>query len=218
MATSSCEAFPLHGGFMIRVSNFYLVLSVILFGSFSVGFNAAAQNTLKLAVVDTQNVFENYTKAQEANEILKTAEERLRTQLNGIQEEIGTMEERLTKQKLFLEAAETETLQADIRIKRQELQRELEIGQESLIAKREELLAPLTQEIEALLKQMGESEGYSFIFEKRLVTLYVDPKYDLTERVVKRLNDAYEKEKSTDAPQSATPPATETGKEGEKSN
>ena len=73
------------------------------------------------------------------------------------------MEERLTKQKLFLEAAETETLQADIRIKRQELQRELEIGQESLIAKREELLAPLTQEIEALLKQMGESEGYSFI-------------------------------------------------------
>lgn len=218
MATSSCEAFPLHGGFMIRVSNFYLVLSVILFGSFSVGFNAAAQNNLKLAVVDTQNVFENYTKAQEANEILKTAEERLRTQLNGIQEEIGTMEERLTKQKLFLEAAETETLQADIRIKRQELQRELEIGQESLIAKREELLAPLTQEIEALLKQMGESEGYSFIFEKRLVTLYVDPKYDLTERVVKRLNDAYEKEKSTDAPQSATPPATETGKEGEKSN
>ncbi len=218
MATSSCEAFPLHGGFMTRVSNFYLVLSIVLFGSFSVGFNAAAQNNLKLAVVDTQNVFENYTKAQEANEILKTAEERLRTQLNGIQEEIGTMEERLTKQKLFLEAAETETLQADIRIKRQELQRELEIGQESLIAKREELLAPLTQEIEALLKQMGESEGYSFIFEKRLVTLYVDPKYDLTERVVKLLNDSHEKDKSTDVPQSATPPATETGKEGEKSN
>ena len=69
---------------MTRVSNFYLVLSVMLFGSFSVGFNAVAQNNLKLAVVDTQNVFENYTKAQEANEILKTAEERLRTQLNGI--------------------------------------------------------------------------------------------------------------------------------------
>jgi outer membrane protein len=203
---------------MTRVSQFYVALSVILFGSFSLGFNAAAQNNLKLGVVDTQSVFENYTKAQEANEILKTAEERLRTQLNGIQEEIATMEERLTKQKLFLEAAETETLQADIRIKRQELQRELDIGQESLIAKREELLAPLTQEIEALLKRMGESEGYSFIFEKRLVTLYVDPRYDLTERVVQQLNDAYEKEKSPDASQSATPPATETGKEGEQKN
>ena len=202
---------------MIRVLKLYLGLSVILFGSFGLGFGAAAENSFKLGVVDTQMVFENFTKAQEANDILKTAEERLRSQLNEIQQEIDTMEERLTKQKLFLDAPETETLQADIRIKRQELQRELEIGQESLLAKREELLAPLTQEIETLLQRIGESEGYSLILEKRLVTLYVDPKYDLTERVVVLLNEAYEKEKSKDA-QSATPPDTETGKEGEKNN
>ena len=203
---------------MTRIFKFYLGLSVILFGSFSLGFGAAAQNGFKLGVVDTQQVFEKFTKAQEANEILKTAEERLRSQLDGIQQEITTMEERLTKQKLFLDPPETETLQTDIRIKRQELQRELEIGQEALIAKREELLAPLTQEIEGLLQQVGESEGYSLILEKRLVTLYVDPKYDLTERVVKLLNDAYEKEKSKDTQQSATPPETETGKEGAKNN
>ena len=202
---------------MTRVLKLYIGLSVILFGSFGLGFGAAAENSFKLGVVDTQRVFENFTKAQEANDILKTAEERLRSQLNEIQQEIDTMEERLTKQKLFLDAPETETLQADIRIKRQELQRELEIGQESLLAKREELLAPLTQEIETLLQQIGETEGYSLILEKRLVTLYVDPKYDLTERIVVLLNEAYEKEKSKDA-QPATPPETETGKEGEKNN
>lgn len=203
---------------MTRILKLYLGLSVILFGSFGLGFGAAAQNNFKLGVVDTQGVFERFTKAQEANEILKTAEERLRSQLDGIQQEIATMEERLTKQKLFLDAPETETLQADIRIKRQELQRELEIGQESLLAKRDELLAPLTQEIESLLQQVGESEGYSLILEKRLVTLYVDPQYDLTERVVKLLNDKHEKERSKDAQQSATPPDTETGKEGAKNN
>jgi Skp family chaperone for outer membrane proteins len=203
---------------MTRILKFYLGISLILFGSFSIGFGAAAENGFKLGVVDTQGVFENFIKAQEANDILKAAEERLRNQLNVIQQEITTMEERLTKQKLFLDAPETETLQTDISLKRQEFQRELEIGQESLLAKREELLAPLTQDIESLLQQIGESEGYSLILEKRLVTLYVDPKYDLTERVLKLLNDAYEKEKSKDAPQSATPPETETGKEGEKSN
>jgi Skp family chaperone for outer membrane proteins len=203
---------------MTRILKFYLGISLILFGSFSIGFGAAAENGFKLGVVDTQGVFENFIKAQEANDILKAAEERLRNQLNAIQQEITTMEERLTKQKLFLDAPETETLQTDISLKRQEFQRELEIGQESLLAKREELLAPLTQDIESLLQQIGESEGYSLILEKRLVTLYVDPKYDLTERVLKLLNDAYEKEKSKDAPQSATPPETETGKEGEKSN
>ena len=203
---------------MTRILKFYLGLSVILLGSFGLSLDAAAQNNFKLGIVDTQGVFEKFTKAQEANEILKNAEERLRSELDSIQQEIATMEERLTKQKIFLDAPETETLQADIRLKRQELQRELEIGQEALLAKRDELLAPLTQEIENLLQQIGESEGYSLILEKRLVTLYVDPKYDLTERIVTLLNDAYEKEKVKDAPQSATPPETETGKEGEENN
>ena len=203
---------------MTRILKFYLGISLILFGSFSIGFGAAAENGFKLGVIDTQAVFENFIKAQEANDILKAAEERLRNQLNVIQQEITTMEERLTKQKLFLDAPETETLQTDISLKRQEFQRELEIGQESLLAKREELLAPLTQDIESLLQQIGESEGYSLILEKRLVTLYVDPKYDLTERVVKSLNDSHKKETSKDAQQSATPPETDTGKEGENNN
>ena len=203
---------------MTRILKFYLGLSAILFGSFCLGFGAAAENNFKLGVVDTQRVFENFTKAQEANEILKTAQDRLTDQLKGMQQEIDTMEDRLTKQRLFLDAPETQTLENDIRLKRQELQRELEIGQESILAKREELLAPLTQEIESLLQRVGESEGYSLILEKRLVTLYVDPKYDLTERVLKLLNDAYEKEKSNDAQQSTSPSETETGKEGDNSN
>ena len=203
---------------MTRILKFYLGLSVILCGSFCLGFGASAQNNFKLGVVDTQRVFENFTKAQQANEILKTAQDRLTTQLQNMQQEIDTMEDRLTKQRLFLDAPETQTLEADIRLKRQELQRDLEIGQESIMVKREELLAPLTQEIEALLLEVGESEGYSLILEKRLVTLYVDPKYDLTERVLKLLNDAHEKEQAKDAQQSTTPPRTETGKEGEKNN
>ncbi|MCE2394827.1 OmpH family outer membrane protein [Candidatus Poribacteria bacterium] len=203
---------------MNQFLKFYLGVTVILFGSLCLGLGAAAENNFKLGVVDTQRVFENFAKAQEANEILKNAQDKLTNQLRDIQQQIDTMVERLEKQKLFLDAPETQALEADIGLKRQELQRELENGQDSIMAKREELLAPLTQEIEGLLRQVGESEGYSLILEKRLVTLYVDPKYDLTERVLKLLNDASEKEKSKDAQQSATPPETETGKEGEKNN
>ena len=203
---------------MNQFLKFYLGLTVILFGSVCLGLGAAAENNFKLGVVDTQRVFENFAKAQEANEILKNAQDKLTNQLRDIQQQIDTMVERLEKQKLFLDAPETQALEADIGLKRQELQRELEIGQESIMAKREELLAPLTQEIEGLLQQVGQSEGYSLILEKRLVTLYVDPKYDLTERVLKLLNDAYEKEKSKDAQQSVPPPEMKTGKEGEKNN
>ena len=203
---------------MTRNLKFYLGLNVILCGLLCLGFGAAAENNFKLGVVDTQRVFENFAKAQEANELLKTAQDRLTDELKGLQQEIDTMVDRLEKQRLFLEAPETQRLEADIRLKGQELQQKLERGQDQILAKREELLAPLTQEIESLLQHVGESEGFSLILEKRLVTLYVDPKYDLTERVLKLLNDAYEKDQSKDAQQSATPPETETGKEGEKNN
>ena len=203
---------------MTRISKFYLGLSAILFGSFCLGFGAAAENNFKLGVVDTQRVFENFTKAQEANEVLRRAQDKLTDELKGLQQEIDTMVDRLEKQRLFIEAPETQRLETDIRLKGQELQQKLEKGQEQILAKREELLAPLTQEIEGLLQRVGESEGFSLILEKRLVTLYVDPKYDLTERVLKLLNDAHDKEKSKDAQQSMPLPETETGKEGDNSN
>ena len=203
---------------MNRNLKFYLALNVILLGSLCLGFGAAAENNFKLGVVDTQRVFENFTKAQQANEVLKRAQDKLTDELKGLQQEIDTMVDRLEKQRLFLEDPETQRLEADIRLKGQELQQRLEEGQRQILEKREQLLAPLTQEIESLLQQVGASEGYSLILEKRLVTLYVDPKYDLTERVLKLLNDTAEKERSKDAQQSVPPPETETGKEGEKSN
>ncbi|MFQ6043228.1 MAG: OmpH family outer membrane protein, partial [Candidatus Poribacteria bacterium] len=49
-------------------------------------------------------------------------------------------------------------------------------------------------EIEELIKKIGKEEGFSIILEKGLVTLYVEPKYDLTDRVLKILNDRYDKE------------------------
>jgi outer membrane protein len=203
---------------MTRISRFYLLLGVALIGLFFLNFEVAAQNSFKLGVVDTQKVFENFRKAQEAIEILKTAENRLTNQLKDIQNEIKTMEERLTKQKLFLDNPETETLENDIRLKKQELQRELEIGQESILAKQKELFEPLTKAIEDLLQQIGKSEGYSLILEKRLVTLYVDAKYDLTERVLKLLNDQHDQEILKNSKQSSTPPEKETGKKGGKNN
>ena len=211
---------------MNRISRFYLALSVVFTGLFFLSLTATAQNGFKLGAVDTQKVFEGYKKAQEANELLKTAQERLRGQLKGLEGEILTMEERLTKQKLFLKETETATLENDIRLKKQEYQRELEAGQDSLMEKQKELVEPILDEIEGLIQQIGKSESYSLILEKRLVTLYVDPKYDLTESVLKSLNAQYDQEKANpdkkdskpSVQSSATPPKKQIKKEGDAGN
>jgi outer membrane protein len=166
--------------------------------------SAAAQDQFKLGVVDTQKVFEGYKRARAADEVLKTAEDRLRGELEDLREEIRTMEERLTKQKLFLDDPQTENVENDIRLKKQEYQRELEIGQESILAKQKELVEPILKEIETLIKEIGKNEGYSLILEKRLVTLYVDPKYDLTETVLETLDKQYEESASSESSENDT--------------
>ena len=192
---------------MIRIPKLYLSLSAILIGLSLLSFHAAAQNNFKFSVVDTQSVVESYKKAQEASEVLKTADDRLRAKLKALEEEILAMENRLAKQKLFLDEPSTETFENDILRKRQEYQRELKIGQEALIEKQKELLEPIVNEIEDQIQQIGKSEGYSLILEKRLVTVYVDPKYDLTDSVIRLLNKRYEQEKSgqNDKKSSAAP-------------
>ena len=190
---------------MIRTRKLYLPLSIVSLVLFLLHFCAIAQDNFKIGVVDTQGVVESYKKAQAANSILQTAVKRLRDKLKGLEEEIVNMEDSLTKQKLFLDESATQTLQSDILRKRQEYQRELEVGQGALQEKESELLTPIFDQIQALIQQIGTSENYSLILEKRLVTLYVDPKYDLTDDIIERLNAEYEQETSSESDKSSTP-------------
>ena len=190
---------------MIQTRKLHWHLSIVSFVLFLFHFCAMAQNNFKIGVVDTQGVVESYKKAQEANTILQAAVKRLRDKLKGLEDDIVNMEDSLTKQKLFLDDSATQTLQSDIQRKRQEYQRELEDGQGALQEKESELLKPIFDQIQALIQQIGTSENYSLILEKRLVTLYVDPKYDLTDDIIERLNAEYEQETSSESDKSSTP-------------
>lgn len=196
---------------MIRNRKLYLPLSIVSSGLFLLHFCALAQSNFKIGVVDTQGVFESYKKAEQAINILKTAEKRLSDKLEALREEIVNMEDSLTKQKLFLDESQTQTLEGDILRKKQEFQRELEVGQGALQEKQTELFQPILNEIQALIQQIGTNENYSLILEKRLVTLYVDPKHDLTENIIAILNTAYEQEAAAedDKPAAVTDDAKE---------
>ena len=179
---------------MTRITRLYFWLSAVLIGLFLLSFGGIAQNNFKFGVVDIQSVVENYKKAQQASEVLGTARDRLRSKLKALEEEIVGMENSLAKQQLFLDEPETQTLQSDIFRKKQEYQRELEVGQEAILGKQRELVEPILKEIEELIQEMGKSQGYSLILEKRLVTLYVAPKYDLTDHIISALNKGSEQE------------------------
>ena len=166
---------------------------VVLFSIFSLYSMVNAQD-FKLGVINTQKVVENYNKAIEADTELKTLQDRLAGRLKKLEDEIVTMEERLTKQELFLDEDAVRSAKADIVRKQDEYRQKLQVGQESLMEKQKELLEPILQEVKDLIIQIGKQEKYSLILDKQ-AAMFVESKYDLTDSLIQQLNEKYKKDK-----------------------
>ena len=166
---------------------------IVLFSILSLCSIVNAQD-FKLGVINTQKVVENYNKAIEADTELKTLHDRLAGRLKKLEDEIVTMEERLTKQELFLDEDAVRSAKADIVRKQDEYRQKLQVGQESLMEKQKELLEPILQEVKDLIIQIGKQEKYSLILDKQ-AAMFVESKYDLTDSLIQQLNQKYKKDK-----------------------
>ncbi|GIX06921.1 MAG: hypothetical protein KatS3mg115_1324 [Candidatus Poribacteria bacterium] len=144
-------------------------------------------------------VFDEYEKAKQATQELQRASQRLDEQAQALQKEIQSLQERLIKQRLFIEdESQLHQMERDILAKQQELDRLLREGQQALQERYDELSEPLLQEIREIIHQIGQRDGYDLILEKQYIVLYHRPTMDLTDEVIRMLN-----ERAKSAPQSA---------------
>lgn len=167
-----------------------ILCSIMLFGMLS---GSIGQEGFKLGVVDTQLVLDNYGKFKDANEILQTADKRLRDKLEGLFQEIRTLQEKLTKTELFLEKPQTEELQNQIKTKEDEFLRERQSGEQALLDKQKELMEPILKEIEVLIKKIGKEQNYDLIISKQ-AALYFNEKYDITQNLIETINNMPEED------------------------
>jgi outer membrane protein len=168
------------------------ILLIVSLAAFCFSSGSIGQESFKLGVVNTQEVLESSKKATEATEVLQAASDRLRTKLQGVADEIRTLQEKKAKTELFVEEAQTAGLDNEIRLKQQEYQRQVEIGQQALLEREQELMEPIYNNLQALIVKVGESENFDIILEKRLITLYVSEKYDLTQQFIGLMNEETE--------------------------
>lgn len=178
----------LWGSSYTRLTLFITVsLTVLCFSGGSIG-----QESFKIGVVNTQEVLENSEKATEATEVLQTAGERLKAKVDQLVEEIRTLQEKKAKTELFVERAQTADLDTEIRMRQQEYQREVEVGQQALLEKEQELMEPIYNTLQELITEVGQTENFDIILEKRLITLYVKEDHDLTQKLIGLMNGAGE--------------------------
>lgn len=198
-----------------------IVLSTIvalLFICFSIP--VFAQSSVKIAVVDTEKVFQDSVWGKKAFEEIEKASAEWQKKGAEIEKELTKLQEDLTKQRTFLDNKEEEQkLQDQIDSKTLEGQNLVQEGNTVLRQKQQELMDPIVQEIKDLIKKMAIEEKYDLVLEKQLdiykIVLYVNPELDITNRVTVMLDKSY-KDKNPD--KAKEPDKTDKSKESAKND
>jgi outer membrane protein len=153
-------------------------IKVLLFSLLCVGLiPVMAQQGLKFGHVDTEEIF---AALPEMTLVEKTMEEEYKKQEN----QLTALQEQLRlKQEDYLKVAKN--LAPDVRAQReqelqdfnQRVQNFYTLAQQQLQAKQQELQAPLVRKVETAIQEVGDENGFIYIFEKDAgVAVYLSDK------------------------------------------
>ena len=164
------------------------ILVFLLVASFSVWANLAYAQDLKLGYVSLKDVLDNYNKVKDGEEeLLKEAEEK-NDQREALVKDIKNLREKIE----LLKDKQKESKQKELDGKLQELQDFTYQTRTDLREKRDEKFREIMQETRDVIEEYGSSRKYNIIIDDTLL-LYKDEGLDVTEDIIKILNQRYKK-------------------------
>ncbi len=172
------------------VSLMVVVLLMIGLVALSPAKAFAAAGGDKIGYVDLAKIFDEYQKTKEFDKSLEAKGAQKQSERDKMVGEV----KKLRDEAELLGAKAKEDTQALIDEKIKTLQEFDRITRDSLRKERDEMVRGILKEIETVIQDFGKSQGYSYIFNDR-VLVYKGEGNDLTAQVVKALNDSYTKKK-----------------------
>ena len=158
-------------------------------------FNAYAAD-LKIGFIDLNRALSESTAWKHSLQSLEKMVKAKQAELDKKGDKIKKIEELLAKQASILtENSIKEKKDEHDRLFR-DFQRMLKDSQEELKKKEAEFMNKIVKDIRQIVVQLGKDEGYSVIFEKaQSGLLYSSTKIDITDNVIKRVNEASKQSK-----------------------
>jgi outer membrane protein len=158
--------------------------------------DAAAKNSnsnFRIAYFDIDSLQANYEHYKDALEEMRKTEQGMNAELQNLRTRYQKYIGELQKKGENMTQAEGEAAQRDLQTMDKNFRaREAEL-QNSLQNKQMDLMKTLRQEIEAYLAEFNKQKEYAYIFsyEPGILLYYKDSLYDITQDVVKGLNEQY---------------------------
>ena len=148
------------------------------------GFSASAQE-FKIGIVNLDRIFREANSAKTAQAKLEAEFSKREKDLNDIAAQFKMLSDKFEREAPTLSESQRNTRQKQLVDQDRDFQRKRREFQEDLNARKNEELQQVIERANKVVKTLAEAEKYDLIVQE---AVYVNPKHDITDKVLKSLN------------------------------
>jgi len=169
---------------MIRSTRKGIVLLLFVAVLVSVGF---AQQTLQIAVVNSQQVLEKSAEGKKVMAQLQSKDSKAQADIAKLDEDIRLLETRLNTQRLTLTQESMIQMQADLERKRTERTRFAEDMSREIQELQQRLFVRIQSELLTIIEAVGKEKNLDLIFDlSQSGAIYFNPTLNLTAEIIQK--------------------------------
>ena len=148
------------------------------------GFSASAQE-FKVGVVNLDRIFREANSAKAAQTKLEQEFSKREKELNDMATQLKSQSDKFEREAPTLPESQRTTRQRQLVDQDRTFQTKRREFQEDLSARKNEELSQVLERANKVVKQVAEAEKYDVILQE---AVYINPKHDITDKVIKALN------------------------------
>jgi outer membrane protein len=160
---------------------------LVLLGCAAFGALAQAQESFRVGFVNTDRIFREANTAKAAQAKLEQEFGRREKELTDLGASLKTASERYEREAPTLSESQRQQRQKALIDQDRDFQRKRREFQEDLNARKNEELQQVLERANRVVRQVAEAEKYDVVLQE---AVYINPKHDITDKVIKALNAA----------------------------
>jgi outer membrane protein len=150
---------------------------------------ALAEATPKIGYVDLQRALNESDAGKKAKEQFKIQVDKLQASLKKQKDEIDALKGQLEKKAVVMKDEERSSMEDDYQKKLRDFERNYKDSQADLQKKDNELTSGIIKDLQVVIRDYGEREGYTLILESTSsAVLYGTKEADLTDELIREYN------------------------------
>jgi outer membrane protein len=157
---------------------------MILFGVLTLGAQAYADD-FRVGFVNTDRIFREANTAKAAQAKLEQEFSKREKELNDLGNALKTASDKFEREAPTLSESQRAQRQKQLVDQDRDFQRKRREFQEDLNSRKNEELQQVLERANRVVKQVAEAEKYDVVLQE---AVYINPKHDITDKVIKALN------------------------------